>query len=288
MPISDWKFFFGALIADSSFCRYKLGAKGLSYDARDWTNTCISQNPDYRVEFLTDESADEFVREKYTFRPDIVETYLALTVPILKADLLRYLLLYAEGGIWFDLDVSCEGIPIEEWIPEEFQDDVSLVVGWEFDAGYDFIFDRQFTTWTVMAQKGVPHLMAVVDDIVQSMAEVAKANNATISQLKMGMVGDVVDFTGPQRFAKSVTKSLEPSLNESGGWDGWDDYYELLEPRLAGDVLILPGYSLSVGVNTYEGEVQDRVGPSLVVHHYAGSWKNDYGGERVDKRRRAR
>lgn len=276
------------MIADSSCYRYKLGAKGLSYDARDWTSTCISQNPDYEVEFLTDESADEFVREKYADRPDIVETYLALTVPILKADLLRYLLLYAEGGVWFDLDVSCEGIPIEEWIPEEFEDDVSLVVGWEFDAGYEFLFDRQFTTWTVMARKGVPHLMAVINDIVQSMAEVAKENNATISQLKMGMVGDVIDFTGPRRFMESVTKNLGPSLNEADDWHGWEDYYQLLEPKLAGDVLILPGYSLAASVNTYEEEDQDRVGPSLVVHHYAGSWKNDYGGEKAGERRRRR
>lgn len=266
---------------------YKLGAKGLSYDARGWTNTCVSQNPDYQVEFLTDQSADEFVKGKYADRPDIVETYLALTVPILKADLLRYLLLYAEGGVWFDLDVSCEGIPIDEWIPEEFEEDVSLVVGWEFDAGYDFIFERQFTTWTVMARKGVPHLMAVVDDIVQSMADVAKANNATISQLKMDTIGDVVEFTGPRRFADSVTKSLAPLLNETDGWDGWDDYYELLEPKLAGDVLILPGYSLAALFNTYNDEDQERVGPSLVVHHYAGSWKNEYGGERVEEQGQA-
>lgn len=288
-PYCVWEnLLLGSLIAEFSCCRYKLGAKGLSYDARGWTKTCTSQNPDYHAEFLTDQSADEFVREKYADRPDIVETYLALTVPILKADLLRYLLLYAEGGVWFDLDVSCEGIPIDEWIPEEFEDDVGLVVGWEFDAGYDFPFERQFTTWTVMARKGVPHLMTVVNDIVQSMADVAKANNATISQLNMNMIGDVVDFTGPMRFARSVMESLGASLSETGGWDGWDDYYENLEPKLAGDVLILPGYSLSALFNTYKEEDQDRVGPSLVVHHYAGSWKNDYGGERAEEKRRAR
>lgn len=266
---------------------YKLGPKGLSYDARGWTNTCISQNPDYHAEFLTDQSADEFVKDKYADRPDIVETYMSLTVPILKADLLRYLLLYAEGGVWFDLDASCEGIPIDEWIPEEFEEDVSLVVGWEFDAGYDFLFERQFTTWTVMARKGVPHLMAVVDDIVQSVADVAKANNMTIPQLKMDTVGDVVDFTGPRRFATSVRKSLAPLLDETVGWNGWYDYYELLEPKLAGDVLILPGYSLSAMYNTYQEEDQERVGPSLVVHHYAGSWKNEYGGERLEEQGQA-
>ncbi|KAI3398330.1 hypothetical protein diail_9422 [Diaporthe ilicicola] len=165
------------------------------------------QNPDYDVEFLTDDSADEFVIDRYADRPDIVEAYMALTVPILKADLLRYLLLYAEGGVWFDLDASCEGIPIEE-------EDAELVVGWEFDSGYPFLFERQFTTWTVLAKKGVTHLMAVVDDIVQAVADVAEANSVTISQLNVGMVGDVVDFTGPRRFARRVSKSLLDRMNQ--------------------------------------------------------------------------
>lgn len=211
---------------------------------------------------------------------------MALAIPILKADLLRYLLLYAEGGVWFDLDVSCEGLPIDEWIPEEFKEDVNLVVGWEFDAGYEFLFERQFTTWTIMAMKGVPHLMAVVEDIVKSVIDVAKANNVTISQLRMEMVGDVVELTGPRRFAKSVTESVGLSLNETGRWNGWDDYYEILEPKLAGDVLILPGYSLASLFNTYKEEDQEKLGPSLVVHHYAGTWKNDYGGERVEEQRK--
>lgn len=262
---------------------YKLGAKGLSYEANLWTDTCVSQNPEYHAEFLTDESAGDFVREKYSDRPDIVATYMTLTIPILKADMLRYLLLYAEGGVWFDLDVSCEGIPMDEWIPEEFKEDASLVVGWEFDAGYGYPFERQFTTWTVMAEKGTPHLMAVIEDIVRSVADVAKANNATISQLKMDTVGDVVTLTGPRRFAKSVIESVGVSLNGSSRWNGWNEYYEILEPKLAGDVLILPGYSLAALFNTYKEEDQEKLGPSLVAHHYAGTWKNDYGGERVEQ-----
>ncbi|KAI3395444.1 hypothetical protein diail_1307 [Diaporthe ilicicola] len=263
---------------------YKLGPKGLSDDARGWTKTCISQNPEYHAEFLTDQSADEFVQDRYKSRPDIVDTYMALTVPILKVDLFRYLLLYAEGGVWFDLDATCEGIPIDKWVPEGVDPD--LVVGWEFDAGFHFEFDRQFTTWTVMAKKGAYHLLAVADDLVHAMSDLARANNVTISQLNMEMVGDVVDFSGPKRFARSVMKIVEAEANASddgwGGIGGWEPYHEILEPKLAGSVLILPGYALAASYNTYEEEDKEKVGPSLVVHHYAGTWKNEYGGERVD------
>jgi alpha 1,6-mannosyltransferase len=258
---------------------YKMGPKGLSDEARGWTATCISQNPEYHAEFFTDQSADEFVQGRYKDRPDIVNTYMALTIPILKVDLFRYLLLYVEGGIWFDLDATCEGIPIDDWVPEGVDPD--LVVGWEFDGGYHFEFDRQFTTWTVLAKKEVQHLLATAEDVVHAIADLASANNVTISQLNMEMVGDVVELTGPKRFAKSVMEGVEAAANANGGdgWQGWDPYHEILEPKLAGNVLILPGYALAASYNTYEEEDQDKVGPSLVAHHYAGTWKNEHGGE---------
>ncbi|ROW11631.1 hypothetical protein VMCG_01351 [Cytospora schulzeri] len=259
---------------------YKLGPRGLNDEIRGWTGTCIKQNPQYHVEFLTDQSADDFVRDRFTYRPDIVDTYLALTVPIIKADLLRYLLLYAEGGVWFDLDVSCEGIPIDEWIPKEFNEDANLVVGWEFDVGYDFVLRRQFVTWTILAKKGVEHLMAVVNDIVELIGEVAEAYNVTVAELNMDMVGDIVEFTGPRRFKRSVLKSLKRSLDRKGGWK---EYHEILEPKMVGDVVILPGYALAAEVNMYEEQDLDRLGPSLVTHHYAGTWKNRYGGEMVEE-----
>ena len=82
---------------------------------------------------MTDLSGDAYVKEHFAHRPDIMDTFLALPFPILKADFLRYLLLFNEGGIYFDLDVSCEGPPIHDWVPEQYKKDAGLVVGWEFD-----------------------------------------------------------------------------------------------------------------------------------------------------------
>lgn len=54
---------------------------------------------------------------------------------------------------------------------------------------------------------------------MKGMAELAAANNVTISGLNMEMVGDVVDFAGPEIFAKSVVKSIvdEECAKEGGG-----------------------------------------------------------------------
>jgi alpha 1,6-mannosyltransferase len=85
---------------------------------------------------MTDISGDIYVKKTFKSRPEIIEAYLALAIPILKADLLRYLLLFADGGIWRDLHVSCEDVPIHDWIPAQYRKDASLVVGWELDVGW--------------------------------------------------------------------------------------------------------------------------------------------------------
>ena len=253
---------------------YKLGPRGLSEDMRKWTKSCISQNPEFSVEFLDDEAADAFVNTRFADRPDLLEVYNTLTVPILKVDLLRYLILYAEGGVWFYLDTSCEGIPIKDWIPTKFKPNANLVVGWEFDGGYSFDMERQFQTWTIMARKGVSHLMAAANDVVDSIQEIAKAHNSTVAETHANVTVNVIDFTVPRRFHKSVVKSLKqtPDVN-------WIEYWELLEPKMAGDVLILPGYLTAQSRDDYRKEDQHRIQPPLVVHHFSASWRNPYGGE---------
>ena len=252
---------------------YKVGPNGLNDDARKWRDDCLRKNPTFRSEVMTDSSGDLFVQENFAFRPDIVDTYLALPIPILKADFLRYLLLYSRGGVWNDLDVSCEDTPIRDWIPQDLKDNVNLVVGWEFDVGWGENIMRQFATWTVLAKPQSPHLMVVIDDILDAVRQVTEERQISIPHLTTDMISDVVDFTGPRRFTRGVIKSLESSLQKS--IDN-KEISHLLEPMLVGDVLILPGYSLARSMNTYE---TNNTGPAFVTHHYAGSWKNKLGGE---------
>jgi mannosyltransferase OCH1-like enzyme len=142
----------------------------------------------------------------------------------------------------------------------------------EFDAGWPGKFIRQFTTWTIMAKPGSPHLWMVVQDIVQSFRDTMREQNVTAEGLTLQMLGDVVDTTGPRRFTRSILRSLGETFNRT-----LQDTEELLEPKLAGDVLVLPGYAFAASANTYDEGME--VPPPLVTHHYAGTWKNEKGGE---------
>ncbi|KAH8711996.1 hypothetical protein GQ44DRAFT_625908 [Phaeosphaeriaceae sp. PMI808] len=255
---------------------YKLGPAGLTDDTRNWTNTCIQANPEYHAEFMTDGNDDEWVRTTFASRPDIVDTYLRLTVPIFKADILRYLLLFDQGGIWSDLDVSCEGVPIDEWVPAEYKDKAGLVVGWEFDIGWPGEYTRQFTSWLIMASPKSPHMMQVIDDLIEVLHKRLEEMGVPIEGATMDIMGDVVDFSGPRRLTRSVYKSLGKQLNRI---IGAKDMQEIYQPKLVGDVLVMPGRSFAASVNTYESEDEAWLPPKLVAHHYAGTWKNDHGGE---------
>ncbi|KAI6382178.1 hypothetical protein MCOR25_000769 [Pyricularia grisea] len=248
---------------------YKIGPAGLRKDLKPYVKSCLT-NPGYDFEFLTDTSGDEFVREHYSWNPNIINTFLSITIPIVKADLLRYLILYEEGGIWNDLDVSCEA-PIDEWIPEQYKLSAATVVGMEFDSDK---WLRQIASWTIMAKPKQPHFLIAVEDCLESIEATAKKLQIPISDLKRNQLDDVVDLSGPRRMTRSIYKSLSKSLNREVGND---DVANVTEPRLLGDVLIMPDHSFADSMNMWVG---DKVpGRKLVVHHYAGSWKNEKGGE---------
>lgn len=258
---------------------YKLGPNGLSEETRAWTDSCVNSNPDYQAHFLTDEDGDEYVRKTFeSSRPDIVDAYLALPVPIYKADMLRYVLLWNQGGIWSDLDVSCEeGVSMDDWVPAEYQGIASLVVGWEFDQGWPGEYVREFASWTIMAKPRSNHMMQVIEDILQTLRDKTAEHNIPIQNATLDIMGDVVDFTGPRRLTRSVYTSLRNILNRS---IDARDMMELVQPKLVGDVLVMPGRSFAASANTYKPGEEALLPPKLVTHHYAGTWKNANGGER--------
>ena len=76
--------------------------------------TWQEQNSGYRYELLTDAAAENFVREHYTSEESkwIGDIYLELTDKILKADFLRYLVLYASGGVRTPIFSSFLSLPL--------------------------------------------------------------------------------------------------------------------------------------------------------------------------------
>jgi len=65
-------------------------------------------NPHHEYHLLTDADAEAFVDSTFS-RPEdspLRLTYHALNDPVLKADLLRYLVVFAKGGVYTDIDTT--------------------------------------------------------------------------------------------------------------------------------------------------------------------------------------
>ncbi|RAK98834.1 glycosyltransferase family 32 protein [Aspergillus ibericus CBS 121593] len=242
----------------------KTGPRGLTPPSDSYISTWKTLTPSLRHEILSDESSSAYVDSAFKDTwPSIATLYHAIQVPIVKADLLRLLILYHDGGIWADLDVSCE-VSLLEW-GLGLGIEVDTIVGLEFDGW-------QFASWTVLSRPGSPHMKAAIEYVANQLETIAEQNNATIEEITMDMIPDVVDASGPQALTMAVLGSLSRGLGEK---IGRANITGLREPRLLGDVLVLPQAAFAARQGGYPLDQ----GAYLVSHHYAGSWKNENGGE---------
>ncbi|KAJ6125855.1 hypothetical protein N7471_010348 [Penicillium samsonianum] len=192
-------------------------------------------------------------------------------IPILRADLFRYLVVLAEGGIWGDLDTSCEK-EVTEWVPLEYRNEnIDMIVGLEFDfewRGPGTEVASQFCNWIFVARKSSRNLQVIVDTVLNKLKGIAQANAVILEGITLEMLSDVVDVTGPKIMTIAIMESLGQLL---GRTIDDRDYAHTKQTKLVGDVLIMPGVSFAALQN---GNPMDQ-GDPLVTHHYEGSWKKE-------------
>ena len=81
-----------------------------------WIRSWTAHNPSFDTWFWTD-SAVRRLLDSY-FAPWLVSLYDSYPLPIQRADLRKYLVVYAHGGIVADLDVECLRplTPLLDWL----------------------------------------------------------------------------------------------------------------------------------------------------------------------------
>ncbi len=68
---------------------------------QDFQEKVRTLNPDWEYKLWTDEDNDRFVREEF---PDFYDIYTGFSRNIMRADVIRYLIMYRLGGVYLDLD----------------------------------------------------------------------------------------------------------------------------------------------------------------------------------------
>ncbi|KAL6411124.1 hypothetical protein AUP68_04820 [Ilyonectria robusta] len=247
-------------------------------DAEDPTDRTIgfphqwrAVNPTWRYERITDANNDVYVRDH--FDPAIWGVFKSLKDPILKADFLRYLILFGEGGVWADIDVFPLQ-PVSKWIPEEYQGNVSLVIGIENDHHKEPIwpgspYSVQLCQYTVLAKPGHPALKVLVDQVAADLEQLVKSKQPGDDTT----FEEVMATTGPFAFTKVMMDYFTnmTSVDHTG-----DEFDDLQEPRLIGDVLVLPKDSFGWLPQEHTHEKGDAM--ILVEHLFIGSWRDGHPG----------
>jgi mannosyltransferase OCH1-like enzyme len=246
--------------------------------ARSWAE----KNPEYRYEVLTDGNEMHYVEEHFgplgLDRPDIVTFFRDLRDPIVKADLLRYLIMYAEGGLWADIDVEAMK-PMSKFIPPRYNHkDIDMVVGVEIDEpdwkSHPILGPKSqsFCQWTFMCKPHQPVMMRLVEHIMTWLTDVAKNQTQSISDVKLDF-DQIISGTGPSAFTQAIMAEMNIMAKNNGEKEiVWDDFHDLSESKVVSRVLVLTVEAFAAGQGHSESGTHDARA-ALVKHHYhASNW----------------
>ena len=260
----------------------KTSPGSMGEDDRKAVTSWTKMNQKYRYESMTAFSAESYVRERFASRPDLVEVFIDLQDAILRADLIRYLVLLSDGGVYSDVDTRALQ-PIDHWIPESLAPKVSVVVGVEYDVldgnrWSDWTLDLQFCTWTMMSRAGHPLMEKAVERVVAGLKKLARKQGVTISGIKASY-HDVLDTTGPALFTEAVFEYLTEKIGQPYTWK---NVTNLKHEILVEDVLILPINAFGSGqAHSHSGSVE--ADDAYVSHMFKGSWKGDHPMAKPEK-----
>ncbi|KAH7126300.1 nucleotide-diphospho-sugar transferase [Dactylonectria estremocensis] len=256
---------------------------------RDEEASWTDEHPGFVHEVITDDVAVHLLRLLYASIPEVLEAYNAMPMPVLKADFFRYLILFARGGIYSDIDTYAIQSAFK-WIPEDIpRETVGLVIGIEADPDRpdwaDWYSRRiQFCQWTIQSKPGHP----VLRDII------GRITNKTLTWKSEGKLenfdgNNVVEFSGPAVWTDTVMDYFnDERYFDMGASKEKIDYRKFTgmeTSKRVGDVVVLPITSFSPGVGQMGAKEPDDP-MAFVKHDFEGTWKPEserhIGEQQVD------
>lgn len=191
-------------------------------------------NTDYEYSYNDDEDCKSFIDSLDD--QDIKVCYDKMPLPVMKADLWRYLIVYTHGGVYADVDTTCN-TKVSEWIPKG----ANLVLCIEDNKSL-------FCQWTFAAEVNHPALKQVIDDVLVACKGYINMNDPHI----------VHSTTGPSIFTVSMLKYMSKLIGR--------------ELTSSHDALLSHDELAAHGVYIYD---EHFFKTGVVSHLYASQWNND-------------
>jgi alpha 1,6-mannosyltransferase len=203
----------------------------------------------------SDQACAELVDAYY---PSAASEFRALPCPVLRADLFRYMVLNAFGGVYSDIDTTSLRA-VDEWVSSDVEpgQPVALIVGVEADLDTDwerwYARRLQWCQWTMAAAAGHPVLRYVIDE--------------SLRRIRLGDDSSVMELTGPGVWTDSINRWLEDQGR------AWREFLGLKKATRVGDAALFTITAFSPGVGGHMGAEPASSPRALVEHGFMGSWK---------------
>lgn len=257
-----------------------------SFEDRDAerARTWISSNPSLRYEVLTDGNGLAYVEQVFGpsgfNRMDVVNTYKSLNAKIIQADLLRYIIMYAEGGIWADIDVEAIR-SFDHFIPKQYVDkesELDMIIGIETDepgfADHPVLGSKSqsFCQWTFVCKPRLPVMLRLIDNILIWLNRIAEMEGKSISEIELDF-DEVLSGTGPSAFTNAILAEMSKIKRKNVTWA---DFHDMEESKIVSRVLVLPSEAFAAGTGHSNSGNHGGKG-ALVKHHFhASSWTKSH------------
>ena len=241
-------------------------------------------NPEFTYKLYNDEDMEKYVEKYY---PKILNFYKNNMKPVQRSDVFRYVVIYAEGGIYADIDTTC-AVPIHKWLTytenktklaPSMKNNVNklllrqsppptkkynFIVGFEAiqkKPGWEKYFAAEFQLcqWTFAAKKKHWLLKHVLDRIFEYY------DNGKHLKSK-----SIIKSTGPGIWSYAMNDAFKMKYNITFGVAPFN--HEMLGKygaKVGDDILVLPTSSF--------GRPFGGIGSSdnvLIWHGFQGSWKS--------------
>ncbi|KAF6012938.1 hypothetical protein HII13_001425 [Brettanomyces bruxellensis] len=242
------------------------------------------KNPGFVHEIFNDDTSSAFIHFLYLNVPDVTEAFDALPNAVLKVEFFRYLILYAKGGVWADID-TYPVRPIPNWIPENVEpSELGMIIGVDYDvegeASEDWRNTRarkfQFATGVMQAKPGHPILREVIAAITEETLQKKRIHQLQLPESGRDIA--LMEWTGEGVFTDISLRFFNDYVL-SGVFSKvtWKDFHELEVPKLVSDVLVMPKKALMSPFMENFDDNEDESDPMVMVRHrhakiYKESW----------------
>ncbi|RLV92759.1 Initiation-specific alpha-16-mannosyltransferase [Spathaspora sp. JA1] len=258
-----------------------LDTKDFPQDLRTYHQTWLDTSPEYEYLLRPNSEYASMIQEFYSDIPEIVHAFNILPTVMLKCDFASYLVLFAYGGIYADVDTKLLQ-PLKDWIPSQQQYldkplDLGLLVGIEQHmSNWEKYYPRkvQIEAWTFMARARHPMLADIINKITIETLRREKAGELD-AVLAKNFNDNTIIWTGPGRITDGVfdylNNILQSDFDNFETLIDYDFFVKIQNPVVISDAMVLPVRCVNAGKKHLRTSLDDPL--AYIQHVGKGAWK---------------